>query len=68
MRRPWRVSRGDYCLDMRNAPPVARDWLNVVRQTRTIGNAWPVDTEPVRPAATHDVLIHLHRVRAADRL
>ncbi|WP_328682726.1 erythromycin esterase family protein [Streptomyces sp. NBC_00322] len=63
-----RVSRGDYYLDMRTAPPVARDWLNVVRQTRTIGNAWPVDTEPVRLGSTYDVLIHLHRVRAADRL
>ncbi|MEU3922343.1 hypothetical protein OH805_30120 [Streptomyces sp. NBC_00879] len=46
---------------MRNAPPLARDWLNVVRQTRTIG-------EPVRLGTTCDVLIHLHQVRAAHRL
>ncbi|MET7620701.1 erythromycin esterase family protein [Streptomyces sp. NPDC005408] len=63
-----KASRRDYYLDMRTAPPVARDWLNVVRQTRNIGNAWPVGTEPVRLGATYDVLIHLHLVRAADRL
>ncbi|MCX4822006.1 erythromycin esterase family protein [Streptomyces sp. NBC_01142] len=63
-----RVSRRDYYLDMRTAPAAARNWLGVVRQTRNIGNAWPAEEEPVRLAASYDVLIHLHRVTAADRL
>jgi erythromycin esterase len=63
-----RVSRRDYYLDMRTAPAAAREWLDVVRQTRSIGNEWPAETEPTRLAATYDVLIHLHRVTAADRL
>ncbi|WP_405890906.1 erythromycin esterase family protein [Streptomyces sp. NBC_00133] len=63
-----RVSRPDYYLDMRSAPAAARAWLGVVRKTRNIGNAWPVEPEPVRLAPSYDVLIHLHRINAADRL
>ncbi|MFF8954670.1 erythromycin esterase family protein [Streptomyces sp. NPDC014894] len=63
-----RVAREDYFLDMRTAPRAAREWLNVARTTRNIGNAWPADPEQVRLGTSYDVLIHLHRVTAADRL
>ncbi|MFI1396556.1 erythromycin esterase family protein [Streptomyces sp. NPDC020681] len=63
-----RVSRRDYYLDLRTAPAAAQEWLSVVRRTRNIGNAWPVETEPVRLAPSYDVLVHLHRIHAADRL
>lgn len=57
----------NFLLDLRAAPPVARDWLNESRPTRHIGP--PGD--PYRPyalSAGHDVLIHLHRFRPARRL
>ncbi|MER6995989.1 erythromycin esterase family protein [Streptomyces sp. NPDC000410] len=62
------VSRRDFYLDMRTAPRAAREWLGTVRQTRSIGNSWPAEPEPVRLATSYDALIHLHRVTAADRL
>ncbi|MFC7306877.1 erythromycin esterase family protein [Streptomyces monticola] len=63
-----RVARGDYYLDLRTAPAAARAWLGVARPTRSIGTAWPAEPEPVRLGATFDVLVHLHRITAADRL
>lgn len=63
-----RVTDRDWYLDLRSAPPAARAWLGVTRPTRDIGNAWPAEPEPVRLLTSYDVLIHLHRVRAADRL
>lgn len=62
------VSRRDYYLDLRTAPDAARAWLGVARPTRSIGNAWPAEPDPVRLATSYDVLIHLHKVIAADRL
>ncbi len=63
-----RVSGRDYYLDMRDAPAAARKWLSTTRPTRNIGNAWPADPEQVRLVTSYDVLIHLHRVTASDRL
>ncbi|WP_308307677.1 erythromycin esterase family protein [Streptomyces sp. ISL-10] len=63
-----RVARKDYYLDMRTAPRAAREWLGVTRPTRDIGNAWPAEPEPVRLVTSYDLLVHLHRVAAADRL
>ncbi len=63
-----RVARCDYWLDLRTAPAAARAWLAVARPTRSIGTAWPDEARPVRPASTYDLLIHLHRVTAAERL
>ncbi|MET9295316.1 erythromycin esterase family protein [Streptomyces sp. NPDC003077] len=56
-----------FLLDVRTAPPEARAWLDRTRPTRDIGP--PGD--PYRPYALgrgHDVLIHLHRFRAARPL
>ncbi|MFI1017232.1 erythromycin esterase family protein [Streptomyces sp. NPDC020965] len=63
-----RVSPRDYYLDMRTAPVAARQWLGEARPTRSIGNAWPDEPVPTRLAPSYDVLIHLHRITAADRL
>ncbi|MFJ8078618.1 erythromycin esterase family protein [Streptomyces sp. NPDC096176] len=63
-----RVARRDYYLDLRTAPRAARAWLGGTRPSRDIGNAWPAEPEPLRLAASYDVLIHLHRVTAAERL
>jgi erythromycin esterase len=63
-----RVAPHDYYLDLRTAPRAARAWLGATRPSRDIGNAWPAEPEPLRLATSYDVLIHLHRVTAADRL
>lgn len=63
-----RVAPNDYYLDLRTAPPAARAWLGGTRPSRDIGNAWPAGPEPLRLLSSYDVLIHLHRVSAADRL
>ncbi|MFI5617617.1 erythromycin esterase family protein [Streptomyces sp. NPDC051567] len=59
------VSRHDYYLDTRAAPPAARDWLRTVHRTRNIGASWPLEAyEPTRLAQSYDILIHLHRITA----
>ncbi|WP_063732985.1 erythromycin esterase family protein [Streptomyces sp. RTd22] len=63
-----RVSRRDYYLDLRAVPEPARDWLLTKRLTRSIGNAWPEDPYQTSLGRQFDVLIHLHRVTAADLL
>lgn len=63
-----RVSRRDYYFDLRAAPEPARDWLMEKRLTRSIGNAWPEDPYRTALGRQFDVLIHLHRVTAADLL
>jgi len=63
-----RVSRRDYYLDLRTVPEPARDWLLAKRPTRSIGNAWPEDPYHTSLGCQFDVLIHLHRVTAADLL
>ncbi|KNB50673.1 erythromycin esterase family protein [Streptomyces caatingaensis] len=57
-----------YLLDLRTAPAPARDWLRQARPTRNIGTAYPWPEGQVALARSFDVLIHLHRVEAADRL
>ncbi|MFI1258182.1 erythromycin esterase family protein [Streptomyces netropsis] len=57
----------DFLVDLRTAPPTARDWSHRARPTRDIGP--PGD--PYRPFALgkgHGVLIHLHAFRAARPL
>ncbi|MFG3256527.1 erythromycin esterase family protein [Streptomyces sp. NPDC048172] len=58
---------GNFLLDVRTAPPVARAWLHTSRPTRDVGP--PGD--PYRPYVLgrgHDVLVHLHAFRAARPL
>lgn len=62
------VAPRDYLLDMRSVPAEARAWLAQPRPTRSIGTAWPQPDRSIALGRTHDILIHLHRVRAADLL
>ncbi|MCK2237087.1 MULTISPECIES: erythromycin esterase family protein [unclassified Crossiella] len=61
-----RVRHRDYYLDLRTAPPTARDWLNRARPTRGFGTQYPHPLADVALARAYDVLIHLHEVREAD--
>ncbi|MBH1938755.1 erythromycin esterase family protein [Streptomyces sp. AV19] len=64
-----RVGTGaGYLLDLRTAPPPARDWLRQARPTRNIGTAYPYPAHPSALASSFDLLIHLHRIDAAERL
>ncbi|MEU8584335.1 erythromycin esterase family protein [Streptomyces abikoensis] len=63
-----RVRERDYFLDLRTAPAPARDWLGRARPTYSIGTAHPLPGHPVALGRSYDVLVHLHRVRASDRL
>jgi erythromycin esterase len=62
-----RVRYRDFLLDLRTVGPPARQWLAQARPTRSIGTAYPDDGPyDIALARTHDVLIHLHRIRAAE--
>ncbi|RAY11174.1 erythromycin esterase family protein [Actinomadura craniellae] len=63
-----RVHFQDFLLDLRTAPLAARAWLGGARPTRVIGTAYPEPEYQVSLGRSHDVLIHLHRVRAASLL
>ncbi len=63
-----RVPYRDYLVDLRTLPRSTKDWLNVARPTRDIGTAYPWPDLPVNLAKSYDVLIHLHRVTAANLL
>lgn len=57
-----------YLLDLRTAPAPVRDWLREARPTRTIGTAYPTPENPLSLGRSFDLLIHLNRVGAAERL
>ncbi|WP_372404239.1 erythromycin esterase family protein [Streptomyces luteireticuli] len=57
-----------YLLDLRTAPAPAGDWLRQPRPTRNIGTAYPYPENPVALSRSFDLLIHLHRIEAAERL
>ncbi|MER5555222.1 erythromycin esterase family protein [Streptomyces sp. NPDC002793] len=63
-----RVMRRDYYVDLRAVPGPTRGWLSEKRLTRSIGNAWPEDAYQTSLGRQFDVLVHLHRVTAADLL
>ncbi|MGA5561317.1 erythromycin esterase family protein [Streptomyces platensis] len=65
-----RVRHRDYVLDLRTAPPAARTWLATARMTKTIGTEYPGPGTEYRIALarSHDIVVHLHRVRAARLL
>jgi erythromycin esterase len=62
------VAQRDYLLDLRSAPAAARAWLAEPRPTHSIGTAWPQPDRLIALGRTHDILIHLHHVRAAHPL
>ncbi|MFH8609670.1 erythromycin esterase family protein [Streptomyces sp. NPDC018029] len=65
-----RVRHRDFMVDLRNTPAPARAWLTESRTVKNIGATYPWNgnAAKIRLAKTHDVLIHLHRVNAADML
>ncbi|MEV6671594.1 erythromycin esterase family protein [Streptomyces sp. NPDC051162] len=63
-----KVPYRDYVLDMRTAPAAARKWLAVARPTRNIGTDYPTPDYLTALGKGYDILIHLHRIRAADLL
>ncbi|MFI6103780.1 erythromycin esterase family protein [Streptomyces sp. NPDC051310] len=64
-----RVGYRDFYLDLRAAPAEARAWLNRPRPVYDAGSTFTPDPLPALAIGrAYDVLVHLHRVRAADRL
>ncbi|MFC8666321.1 erythromycin esterase family protein [Streptomyces sp. NPDC057199] len=64
-----KARRRDFILDMRTAPDSARAWLDKERVTWNIGAGWPDPTQYTTALGrAHDVLIHLHDVKATNYL
>ncbi|GAA1387101.1 hypothetical protein GCM10009639_11780 [Kitasatospora putterlickiae] len=64
-----RVRHRDYYVDLRSAPRVARDWLDVTRPTYDAGSVFINDPMPrLAVGRAYDVLIHLNEVHAARKL
>ncbi|MCE0446364.1 erythromycin esterase family protein [Streptomyces tricolor] len=64
-----RVVYRDFYVDLRAAPAEARTWLNRPRPVYDAGSTFTPTPRPLsRSAGPYDVLVHLNRVRAADRL
>ncbi|MEU6620816.1 erythromycin esterase family protein [Streptomyces litmocidini] len=64
-----RVRYRDFYLDLRTAPATARAWLDRARPVYDAGSTFTPDPLPTLALGrAYDVLIHLHRVRAADKL
>ncbi|CAL9660721.1 putative protein [Streptomyces sp. enrichment culture] len=60
-----RVRHRDYVVGLRAVGAPADAWLSRARPTRRIGTDYPDGPYHVALARSHDVLIHLHEVRAA---
>ncbi|MFF5705547.1 erythromycin esterase family protein [Streptomyces sp. NPDC012794] len=59
----------DFYLDLRTAPAPARAWLDRARPVYDAGSTFTPDPLPTLALGrAYDILVHLHRVRAADRL
>ncbi|WUH99277.1 erythromycin esterase family protein [Spirillospora sp. NBC_00431] len=64
-----KVRYRDFIFDTRTAPAVARHWLGQSRPTREIGAEYPDQHQSIAALGTfYDVIIHLHRVHAANLL
>ncbi|WP_328940688.1 erythromycin esterase family protein [Streptomyces sp. NBC_00250] len=64
-----RVGYRDFYLDLRTAPAAARAWLDRARPVYDAGSTFTPDPLPtIALGRAYDILIHLHRVRAADEL
>ncbi|MET9543868.1 erythromycin esterase family protein [Streptomyces sp. NPDC006627] len=64
-----RVRHRDYYVDLRTAPPAARAWLDTARPTYDAGSVFEADPLPTLALGrAYDVLVHLHRVREAEKL
>ncbi|MFJ6355209.1 MULTISPECIES: erythromycin esterase family protein [unclassified Streptomyces] len=64
-----RVGYPDFYLDLRTASPTARTWLARARPVYDAGSIFVPDPQPTLALGpAYDILVHLHRVRAADEL
>ncbi|MFJ8585690.1 erythromycin esterase family protein [Streptomyces sp. NPDC093595] len=64
-----RVGYRDFYVDLRTAPAEARTWLDRPRPVHDAGSTFTPDPLPTLAIGrAYDVLVHLHRVRAADTL
>ncbi|MFE0191616.1 erythromycin esterase family protein [Streptomyces sp. NPDC058989] len=64
-----RVGYRDFYLDLRTAPATARAWLDRARPVYDAGSTFTPDPLPTLALGrAYDVLIHLHQVRATDKL
>ncbi|MFF9851502.1 erythromycin esterase family protein [Streptomyces litmocidini] len=64
-----RVRYRDFYLDLRTAPAAARAWLDRARPVYDAGSTFTPDPLPTLALGrAYDILIHLHRVQAADKL
>ncbi|MFJ6252061.1 MULTISPECIES: erythromycin esterase family protein [unclassified Streptomyces] len=64
-----RVGYRDFCLDLRTVPAAARAWFDRARPVYDAGSTFVADPLPsLALGRAYDALIHLHRVRAADKL
>ncbi|MGW0818357.1 erythromycin esterase family protein [Streptomyces viridiviolaceus] len=64
-----RVGYRDFYVDLRTAPAQARTWLNRPRPVYDAGSTFTPDPLPTLAIGrAYDVLVHLNRVRAADKL
>ncbi|MER7952796.1 erythromycin esterase family protein [Streptomyces sp. NPDC096079] len=64
-----RVGYRDFCLDLRTVPAAARAWFDRARPVYDAGSTFIADPLPsLALGRAYDALIHLHRVRAADKL
>nr|BFD87201.1 hypothetical protein StreXyl84_66020 [Streptomyces sp. Xyl84] len=63
------VGYRDFYVDLRTAPANARTWLDRPRPVYDAGSTFTADPLPALAVGrAYDVLVHLHRVRAADKL
>jgi erythromycin esterase len=59
------VGARNFVLDVRSAPPAARDWLASARPTRQYANQFPVPDKPIALGRSFDVVVHIHRMTPA---
>ncbi|GAA2264596.1 hypothetical protein GCM10010415_30770 [Streptomyces atrovirens] len=63
-----RVSHPNWYLDLRTAPPAARNGLDVTRPKREIGTDFPPPGDQVDLLRSADVVVHLDEIRPSRRL
>ncbi|GGQ10076.1 erythromycin esterase family protein [Streptomyces roseolilacinus] len=64
-----RVRHRDFYLDLRTVPASARTWLDRARPVYDAGSVFTPDPLPTLALGrAYDVLVHLHRVREAEKL
>ncbi|MFD3513540.1 erythromycin esterase family protein [Streptomyces sp. NPDC058657] len=65
-----KVRHRDYVVDLRDVPAPARSWLATPRTTRSVAAAFPGPGAefPIALSRSHDIVVHLQKVSAAQLL